>query len=78
MTDSKANQDAPRPFAASHALEEPGDLAALPPELEAELSAMLDGDETIQVAVPTDMLLWGDFGEAWFLATDRRLLEDQL
>lgn len=74
MTDPEANQDAPTPLATSHALEGPGDIAALPPELEAELSAKLDSDETIQVAVPTDMLLSGDFGEAWFLATDRRLL----
>lgn len=51
-----------------------GLIETLPPEVEEGLKGRLDPDENLKVRVATDIGQDGTFGEAWLLATDKRLM----
>ena len=49
-------------------------INAMPVEVEAAVRGRLDDDESLLAAIDADMHPSGGFGQAWFIATDRRLL----
>lgn len=46
----------------------------IPDDVRTEIDTLLDAGEPLQVAVETDITLSGEYGSAWLLATDRRLM----
>ncbi len=54
--------------------EEGGGSDEIPDEVRAAIDTLPDSGEPLRVAVETDITLSGEYGSAWLLATDRRLM----